>query len=245
MSLPTGLGDIVLPRHDEQMQVLSALVSGAIAFPSDSKNTLLLHGTYGSGKTTLGRMLPILLELNKATDAQRSSYNYCYKTGRNQVSVTPAQQHLPVLVADVEFIACVGQLSAQRHKVVESIQRQMLMSGGHFETHYQFYIFDEVDEWGDNQSDLKSLVTSAGARAVFILTTNHLNKLDKGLRSRAMEIEMNMADAQQTLHRLRRLYPHCAQVSDQTLLQVIAKSAGDWRELDTLMSVVQLKLQSA
>jgi hypothetical protein len=138
-----------------------------------------------------------------------------------------------------------GQLAAQRRKVVDSIQGQMLMAGGHFETCYHFFIFDEVDEWGDSQSDLKSLLTSAGARAVFILTTNHLNKLDRGLRSRAIEIDMNKADADQTLLRLRMLYPYCDKVSDQTLLQVIAESAGDWRQLDERMSVVNLKLQSA
>jgi hypothetical protein len=41
------------------------------------------------------------------------------------------------------------------------------------------------------------------------------------------------------------LYPYCDKVSDQTLLQVIAESAGDWRQLDERMSMVQLKLQSA
>ena len=242
MKLPISLADVVLPRYKVQMAMLAALVTGKMEFPSAYKNTLLLHGTYGSGKTTLARLLPILIEYSRADERTKTAYNWVYKTSRETVSITPEQMGQTSIEADVDFVPCLGQKSDARQKTIQSIQNQMLLAGGFTETFYQYFIFDEVDEWGQGQSDLKALITNAGPRSVFLLTTNYINKIDPGLRSRSIEIDMNQAEPEDVLARLRKLTPELARASDDALLDVIKSSKGDWRTLSEQISLVQLQI---
>jgi replication-associated recombination protein RarA len=242
MTLPLSLADIVLPRPQVQIPLLEAVVTGKMEFPSAYKNTLLLHGTFGSGKTSLARLLPILIEYSRADNATRVSYNWVYKTSRETVSITPGQADKPSIEADVDFIACLGQRSDARQKAIQSIQTQMLLAGGFASTYLQYFIFDEVDEWAQSQSDLKALITNAGARSVFLLTTNYVNRIDPGLRSRSIEIDMNQPEAEDVLARVRALTPQLKRASDDALLHVIRSAKGDWRTLNTQTALILMSL---
>ena len=108
---------------------------------------------------------------------------------------------------------------------------------------YRYFIFDEVDEWLSAQSDLKSLMSNTDTRSVFILTTNFLNKLDKGLISRAICFEMNKVEPFRYLPILRRYYPIANSISDCALMEIVKEADSDWRELKRMMSELQWKHQ--
>ncbi|MFZ4605992.1 MAG: AAA family ATPase [Caulobacter sp.] len=99
-----------------------------------------------------------------------------------------------------------------------------------FEMNLCYFILDEVDNLSSSaMSALKNAMNSPGT--VFILTTNNLQKIEKGVQSRSNVIHMGSATPLQWL-------PICKQIltdqcvvppSDSTLLSLIAQGKGDAR----------------
>ena len=86
------------------------------------------------------------------------------------------------------------------------------------------------------QESLKSLLNTK--RAVFILTTNNLAKLDKGLRDRCVLIEMNAANDSEYLPLARRrMNDMNVALTDEQLLEAISLGRGSIR---TVMEQVEL-----
>jgi DNA replication protein DnaC len=54
---PHTIAQIVF-ANDESRQLIEDIVSGVMPFPFEGKTGILLYGTFGSGKTTLARLLP-------------------------------------------------------------------------------------------------------------------------------------------------------------------------------------------
>ena len=59
---PKTIHDIVYP-DDATQKLVADLVSGQRAFPLSGVNGIILYGTYGTGKTTLAKMLPDAIEV--------------------------------------------------------------------------------------------------------------------------------------------------------------------------------------
>lgn len=127
-----------------------------------------------------------------------------------------------------EFIGC--QQGFTGPQVMELIRKQLnvvsLNSSG---LHY--FILDEVDNLTKlAQQSLKSAMNTN--RAVFILTTNHLAELDRGLLDRCVLIEMNAAKPSQLLPLVKRITADCNVVlNDEKLLEVIAACNGSIRNV--------------
>jgi DNA polymerase III delta prime subunit len=241
MNMPISLDDFVITRHAIQMPLLRRLVARPEFFPQPHNNTLLLHGSYGSGKTLLASMLPALIEHARATPADQQAFNYVYSYMGAEHSITPAQLGQERLHAVTTFHGCGGESAQDRQRALASI-RNHLRHGwgwGWAQTQYRFFIFDEIDELLKTQSDLKSLISSAPADAVFILTTNHIDRVDPGLVSRSTEIEMARVAPPEYLPVLRYYYPTLAGVSDQTLLDVVAHCQSDWRRIKRAMDDIR------
>jgi len=127
-----------------------------------------------------------------------------------------------------KFIAC--QQGFNGVQVTNLIQTQMscisLNSSG---LHY--FILDEIDNLTKKaQQSLKSALNTK--RAIFILTTNNLSLLDKGLLDRCILVEMNAAKDSQYLPLARRIASDMNVVlSDAQMLPTIIAAKGSLRNL--------------
>ena len=104
-----------------------------------------------------------------------------------------------------------------------------------------YFIFDEVDNLSKAaQADLKTILNSK--RAVFILTTNNISQLDKGVKDRCVLVEMNAATDAEYLPLARRIATDKNVVlSDAELLTVIAGNNGSFRSVIFNVLILVLK----
>jgi len=162
---PQSVRDIIYGNEESRLRIAD-LVSGAEPLPAHGKSAVLLYGAWGTGKTTLARLLPSAIE-----------------QGRWQQDLV-----LPEL-----FIAC--QQGHTGPQVMSLIDRQLSRvslncSGLHY------LVLDEVDNLSRAaQQSLKSALNTR--HAVFVLTTNHISQLDKGMLDRCVLVEMNAASVSQ------------------------------------------------
>lgn len=197
---PKTLNEIVFGSHESKCRIHD-IVSGAEPLPSSGKSAILLYGVYGTGKTTLAKMLPNNIEYGKVKEE---------------------------LVLPEEFIGCQqGFNGPQVMTLIQSIldRTSLNVSGIHY------IILDEVDNLTKlAQQSLKSALNTS--RAIFILTTNNLSELDKGLRDRCVLIEMNAAPADDYLSLSKRLVNDMGIVmNDDELLPTIKAANGSFRNL--------------
>lgn len=197
---PQTLNDIIFGNHESKLRIYD-LVTGAEPLPSSGKSAILLYGTYGTGKTTMAKMLPDAIEKGKVG----------------------IDLNMPA-----EFIACQqGFNGPQVMDLISKItSRNSINNSG---LHY--IIIDEVDNLTKQaQASLKSALNCQ--RCIFILTTNNLSLLDKGMLDRCVLVEMNAAQDSQLLPLAKQIANELAiEVSDDELLPTIVGANGSLRNL--------------
>jgi DNA polymerase III delta prime subunit len=106
-------------------------------------------------------------------------------------------------------------------------------------------ILDEVDNLSKlAQQSLKSVLNTK--RAIFILTTNNISSLDKGLKDRCVLVEMNAASDAQLLPIAHKVAADMNVVlNDAALTAEIAASNGSLREVMSRVKRLARRKQSA
>ena len=158
---PATVNDIVYGSEESKLRI-EEIVDGHIPFPFFGKCAILLYGTFGTGKTTLAKIIPNAIEVGKTKEE---------------------------LAMEAELIAC--QQGFTGPQVMTLIQKQMAVSSFNA-SGLHYFILDEVDNLTKQaQQSLKSALNTQ--RAIFVLTTNNISQLDKGLMDRCVLVEMNAA----------------------------------------------------
>jgi DNA polymerase III delta prime subunit len=174
-----------------------------------------VYGAFGTGKTTLAKMLP-----------------ECIEMGRTEGGLNMPEK----------FIGCQQgfngpQVTTLLDKITSTVS--LNVSGLHY------VILDEADNLSKlAQQSLKSVLNTK--RAIFILTTNNISSLDKGLKDRFVLVEMNAAKYSQYLPIARKVAADMNVVlSDTEMLTEIAAANGSMRELMNRVKRLARRRQSA
>jgi len=171
---PSCLDDFLINNSTER-EVLELILRLKLPFPFNGKSGILLHGTYGTGKSTLGFLLPSLLETTYAG-------NYPQTSSIGQMQAT--EEGVP------EVFRCGGGLSSTA--IVKHITMCNSRNPIHHYGQTDYFLFDEVDKLTlSAQQSLKSVMDLK--RCQFIFTTNYLDRIDDGIIDRSYLIEMNKA----------------------------------------------------
>jgi replication-associated recombination protein RarA len=96
-----------------------------------------------------------------------------------------------------------------------------------------FFLFDEVDNYSlEQQKRLKSCLNREDI--VCVMTTNHIDKIDKGLQSRSHIICFNAThNTKNYVDRMKQIIRQNSlpMLKDKTLVNIASNNNGDWRSM--------------
>lgn len=140
-----------------------------------------------------------------------------------------------------EFIACQQGFNGP---YVTTLLSKQLSTVSLNASGLHYFILDEVDNLSKlAQQSLKSVLNTK--RAIFILTTNNISTLDKGLKDRCVLIEMNAASTGQLLPIARKVAADLNVVlNDADLTAEIAAANGSMREMMSRVKRLARRKQS-
>jgi DNA polymerase III delta prime subunit len=200
--LPQTLDECVI-SDVRSKDILASILNGSMPFPAFGKCGILLHGNYGTGKTTTSCLLPELIE--KSRGGSNAMYDlYRCAQGMNGVSL-----------------------------INNITQRTSFISLNQSGLHYS--ILDEVDNLTQAaQASLKAIMD--GYHGIFIMTTNDISKIDKGVVNRSHVINMLVAKSQSWLPLVKRVITSTGATCppDASLLPIITSCNGSGREILTV-----------
>ena len=219
---PSSPDDFALMPHTKAK--LEAVLDGTIRFPGNGVSALLLYGLYGTGKTTMANLLPGWIETTKTTDILKTvPIGKVVDTENPNFSTYPCAQ---------------GQNGAV---MINNIQNQCsFVSWNTSGLHYVF--LDEVDLLTPAASaSLKAIMNRQDV--VFILTTNHLPKIDPGVINRSVILDLNAAPTPTWVTKIKEIYADSGLTPppDQAIEGIIKAGNGSARTILTDLEIAEAK----
>jgi DNA polymerase III delta prime subunit len=219
---PSSLDDFVL--IPETRAKLEAVIDGTVSFPANGVSTLLLYGSFGTGKTTMAYLLPGWLETTKTTDALR-----IISVGKLTDTQSPYY----------DFHSCAqGQNGANLISTIQ--QRCSLVSLNTSNLH--FVILDEVDNLTvAAHASLKAVMNYT--HVVFIITTNNLDKVDKGIINRSILLNMNAAPTNAWVEKIEEIYLQSNLLAppESAIASIVNAGYGSARTIFTDIEIAEAK----
>jgi len=202
--------DDIVFGSDEAEMRITEIVKGYKPFPQSGKNGILLYGVWGTGKTTLANLLPAAIEAAITGGSELNDPAMLVRCRRGMQSV--------------EAI----------NKLYDRAQYVALNDSG-----MNYFVIDEADLLTElAQETLKTAMNMP--RTIFVLTTNHINEIERGVVNRCVKVEMNAAAADKWLPFARRVLASMgvSGVPDEQLLAILQPCNGSVRDMvDALTSV--------
>jgi DNA polymerase III delta prime subunit len=214
---PNCLDDFLFSNEADHA-LMKLILGRKLPFPFNGKSGILLHGTWGTGKSTLATLLPELLEA-----AYSDTWNM--EQGVGQMPA-PEPSH-----TQTELFRCGGGLSSTT--IAQKIEKHNArLNIWHFSKH-SYFVFDEVDRLTTGaQQSLRSAMDLK--RCMYFFTTNYLSKIDMGIVNRCHLVEMNQVTTPASYRALghnilKSLGMGSGVVSETTLDNLAIKSRGSLR----------------
>ncbi len=191
-------------------------------FENGVQQNVILYGNFGTGKTTLARILIGKYSKNKPFLELNSSFYTSIDTLRNKIDEFCSKVYMGL-------------------DLVEDLPRDTI----------KYVFLDEFDRTSIQYQDaLKAYIEEFSSKNVrFILTTNHINKVSPGIRSRLVEINFDCQNAEEEKYLkteiFKKITKQICQIENFTipkeiLVKIINKKFPDFRSI--LIEVDQFKL---
>ncbi len=206
----------------QTMKKLEAVLDGTVKFPGNGVCGLLLHGTYGTGKTTMAMLLPGWIETCKTTDYLDSGL---------------ASQVIDHANPNYNLYPC-----AQGQNGVAMISNIQNFTGfvSFNQSNLHYVLLDEVDLLTPAASaSLKAIMNRPDV--VFILTTNHLNQVDKGVINRSILLDMDAPPTNAWVNKIQKIYSASGMTppSDEAIARIVEAGQGSARSILTDIEITQ------
>ena len=216
---PNCIDDFLFSNPADR-KTLELILQRRLPFPFGGKSGILVHGTWGTGKSTLAQLLPGLLET-----AYSGTWNMAQGVGQMPTPVPDDCQ--------TELFRC-GNAGLNISSITQTINNFSNRMPLWHNSKHDYFVFDEVDRLTTGaQQSLRS--TMDMPRCMFFFSTNYLSKIDPGIVNRCHLVEMNqvtMPSAYVPLGQsiLQSMGVTAGVVSNTTLQGIATKARGSMRD---------------
>lgn len=210
---PKSLADIII-GDEFSNDAVRYIADGSLPFPNVGKNGFLFYGPYGTGKTTLAKLLPSEIE---------------------KLHGTPANPFVWFQTADDD-----RKVNGNVIKSLNTAAQLQNITPSKF----NHFVVDELDGFSkDHQKKIRATMNVKNDN-IFYFTTNDINAIDGGIRSRCYQINLCAAAANLWLPLFNRVMQDCGVDAPNVsiVLPVIESCNGSIRDIVAAAQMMAAKL---